>query len=70
MDIFELNAELMRKDFESTCECGYYLCPECGEPHYPMEVLDSAADDDPPGTYRCMECSAVITENDFRKECI
>ena len=29
-----------RPDFDYTCECGYYVCEECGAPSYPMEVED------------------------------
>jgi hypothetical protein len=28
----------LRPDFDYSCECGYYVCNECGYPMYPMEV--------------------------------
>ncbi len=27
-----------RKDFVWGCDCGVWVCPECGEPLYPMEL--------------------------------
>lgn len=41
---------MKRPDFEYTVECGYYLCPECGTPWYPMEVDDN----------ECPECLAKL----------
>jgi hypothetical protein len=26
-------------DFDYDCECGFYVCTECGYPYYPMEVM-------------------------------
>lgn len=49
-------------DFDLECECGYYHCEECGNVFYPMEVLDSAYEEDPEGTHRCLVCGTVLGE--------
>lgn len=41
-----------RPDFEYTCECGYWLCLDCGTPWYPMEVESNPET----GDYECPEC--------------
>jgi len=28
----------LRPDFDYDCECGFYVCNECGYPYYPMEL--------------------------------
>jgi len=28
----------LRHDFDYDCECGFYVCNECGYPNYPMEL--------------------------------
>lgn len=34
-----------RKDFDTTAQCGYLSCEECGELWYPMEVEDGECPD-------------------------
>ena len=52
----------MRPDFDLTCECGYYVCSECGHPAYPMEVDEDGG--------RCPECGEgeMFKHTSTRKE--
>ena len=45
----------MRDDFEHGCECGTWLCLDCGWPCYPMEVDF----DDERQTHECPACASV-----------
>ena len=45
----------MRADFEHGCECGTWLCLDCGWPCYPMEV----GFDDERQTHECPACASV-----------
>jgi len=48
----------LRPEFDYDCECGFFVCSECGYPYYPMELYD---DDD-----SCSECECgTIVEYDL-----
>jgi hypothetical protein len=42
----------LRPDFDYDCECGFYVCTECGYPYYPMEVMNH----DDGSNEICQEC--------------
>jgi len=54
----------MNRDFDKTCECGYYECPDCGELWYPMEI-DVEHQPDDGGPYLCPNCSGELS---YKKE--
>jgi len=58
---------MKRPDFLYDCECGYYVCPECGTPWYPVEVMDTAFSEEPPGTHRCPECLMLLGKKEGGK---
>jgi hypothetical protein len=55
----------LRPDFDYACECGFYVCNECGYAAYPMEVEDCYDEDDEPSICTECDCGHMISHFSF-----